>query len=206
MKDLHKVLAAGAAVYAVMAACSAAEETEGGVSQPGAGGSMSPSDVDAARDAWDAFADPVREASAQESGDAACGTCSVPSILRSVSADSDPAQHVGGTLTVAEDSGPVQVEQGPFYLTDARANTGTDSSSVRLDIHPASSGCSSVGGQFVAYLKAARYGSGLEYYQGARPIIQGARILVRADEVLCAEYGNTADAYLRWDGFRPYEG
>lgn len=126
-------------------------------------------------------------------GSSGCGSCTVPEKLRVITADSDLEQHVGGATIVAAGQAWQSLGAGPFYLTDARLGGG----SVSLAVAPAAGGCEQ--GVDLMYLGSAEVTS-----VGSGPL-SGGRILIAADQQLCAQNPSSSSASaLTWSGFRPY--
>lgn len=162
--------------------------------------SCGPSALDMMRDAM-----VIPDASAQDS----CATnCTAGGSLRTVTAETDPAQlERGGAVLRLSGGDPdviSEVVRGPFVLTDAQMNAnsippGTVSAAATLWVASATGGC----GDTVPYLDERVLGNlvGRGGPDTLPELFRGARYFVGSDEVLCAE----GRGVIAWAGFRPYE-
>jgi hypothetical protein len=123
----------------------------------------------------------VSDAAAQS----ACETCvpAGPSIV--VTADTDPAQALGGVARSEYDEWE-EIVAGPLFVTDL--NFATENGIASFAIAAA--------GECQSKREAVLH---LRYDQQASVI--GARMLVKEGQVLC---GSTSGMSIRWAGFRPY--
>ncbi len=126
--------------------------------------------------------------SSANGGSSGCGTCSVPQNLRVVTADSDVNQHLGGGVDV-NPGGAIWLDEGPFYLTDARI------SGDRLLVAVADSSADCGNGELLLSLSSGDPGG----------YLAGGRLLVPAGKKLCVRNDDPTDSSrLTWGGFRPY--
>lgn len=113
-------------------------------------------------------------------------------ITKTLSADSDPAQAVGGGGVVSGGA-PVELGTGPFYLTDFVADDDAELGTV-----PLGQSCDSVE-------PFKRFSIG-QFSAGSADSMHGARFLIASNEKLCANRssGLAGAARYRWAGFRAY--
>jgi len=163
ISTILKYLVAGAAVYIVVAACGSETRSHRNAST---------------NNGPDAFVNPVPDAVAQSG--TACGSCTVSGAVKTISADMDPAQFVGGTAKQA-----TQVAEGPLYVTDAHVSGDA----------PAATECHLYIGTDVACTRSPDVGIPV-----TKEGMLASRYFVPAGSFLCL----TCVATLSWSGFRPY--
>lgn len=175
--EWRRMIVAGMIAGAI-ASCSSAGMDMIGDAMVDAGEAMADAGV-ALQDAADGM---TPDATAQTT----CGTsCSAGGTARVMTADTDPAQLLTGTVT---ESG--QLVEGPFVLTDLRG--------IDVDGIVTTWEISICGADPIADMSTDR-----SSYSSKTT---GARIYVAPGEALCAYRSYTSPrGVLRWAGFRPYD-
>jgi hypothetical protein len=200
MSEGFKYLGGGVVVYAIVAACG---HTSGGSPSPDAsvGGNPGGGGV------FDAMTDPIADAHASAGAGGVTGTCgsctvqgpiSLSGPVKTLTADTDPQQAVGGTFTL--DLVPQPIASGPFYLTDVRLPTSS-TNNLTDDVLYAVSGTDCTASNRVLRLmtEPGAYGS-LNAYLA----IHGAHYFIAAGQTLCAGPVSGLVPYITWAGFHPY--
>jgi hypothetical protein len=118
-------------------------------------------------------------------GPQCCGPVQIQGPVKTVAADSDPAQYIDGT------AGPMQgpVAQGPFYLTDVVGGAGNYDLITLYTV--AGMDCTVMPQTTVVN----------ELVAAGPPTMHGARIFIPSGRTLCV--GPNSNAFY-FAGFRPY--
>lgn len=195
IREMSKYLAGGCVVYAVVAACSSVP------SGSSDGGNL-----------LDAMARPIPQADAQG---AECGQCVLPTPMKVMTADTDPAQDASGTIVVdPENSYPMTrpLADGGFVLTGLFLWGGAKARlySVRSEDSCLADASADVDeGSLRDLNRVAGHWRLLWGHVSTEPPLQlsGVRILIPAEEKLCfASFQGSERGTLVWSGYRPYEG
>lgn len=154
----------------------------------------------------DVVSDAARDMLAMETGDVqaqSCATCSTSGAVHMMTADTDPAQLVGGHANVT--SAPVMLAAGPLVLTDYESTSAFD------NLVPVNFGV--VAGTSCSALTPDSYGPTL-YTAGTLSSgnvttlgtsAHGGRYFVPAGSVLCSQGApGGLSVPIIWAGFRPY--
>lgn len=196
--DLRRILAAGC-VAGIVASCApvamdmmADAMIDAGESMMDAGGRLS----DSGRQIHDAADSMTADAEAQPS----CATnCTSSGILRVLTADTDPARFVRGSITddalVTQDTSI----RGPFVLTGFEVATSISPSSGRLYVVPEPDRCSD-SGDLIAE-EANQTVSTTSTSTVVREDGMSERWYVGPGEKLCVR----CNGRCSWSGFHPYE-
>jgi len=130
----------------------------------------------------------VREAKADDAG------------RRVVSADSDPARSLGGTVSTTAFPGQetAEIGVGPFYLTDVHPVDGGQS---RLFLVGSSNACSDPPTTLLWHVSENLFST----VPGLHPV-HGARYLIQPNQKVCVknETNSGSPSIVAWAGFRPY--
>ncbi len=170
LNTILKCFGSGVVVYIVVAACGSETRSHSNLQPPS--------------DTADAFTSPVADAVAQTG--TSCSTCAVsgPVTLagpvKVVTADTDPAQIVGGTVT-----GTLQLAEGPLFVTDAHVSDDAVSSAQGHLYIGTDAACAKSPDVGITVTKSG---------------LLGSRYFVPAGKYLCL----TATVTISWLGFRPY--
>lgn len=125
--------------------------------------------------------------------------------LQVTTADSDPAQQVGGFRQVGGGA-PVELVAGPVFITDLRAVSFTSSPPYGhwlLYTVPSTDTCSSQSATVYDAGSVESFGAPFANID-AQTSIHGARMLVSANKKLCVSTSDNTQAGIRWAGFSAY--
>ena len=142
----------------------------------------------------DASAQSASDASAQSTAPPECGAClgsqpiKVENPIKVVTADTDPLQIVDGSFGSSADW--QELAKGPLVITDLLLALDLSNSTGYATFAVASAGKCGTKRTILAFLD-----------DGRQPSIQGARLMIAQEKVLCGATKSGA----RWSGFRPYE-
>lgn len=146
----------------------------------------------------------INRASMGEVGDAHAPTTQTGK-LQVTTADSDPAQQVGGFRQVSAGA-PVEIVAGPVFITDVRGvsfgSTPTYGHWLLYTV-PSTETCSSQPGTVNDAGSVEPFGTPFANIDG-QTSIHGARMLVSANKKLCVSTSENSQAGIRWAGFTAY--
>ena len=174
VEQVCKSLGAGVAVYAIVAACGSPH-----------GGSLQ------STSSGEALLAPVKGAMAQ-----AGSPVTIAQPVKIVTADSDPAQHVGGSAYPTVNA--IAVVAGPVFITDLRVSGAELGTAFAYAFTGKFGDCGAKTSDLNLSLPATS-----NRMRGDLNSIHGARFFVPEGLSLCLSSPSTVGA-VSWAGFRPY--